>query len=113
MSIFRLDLKSCPPIAKASGQDGMKNLRTLRHPHVLACLDSVQLETECVVATGTSVDGCVRAWVGGWRVAASGRGSTMRKYDLTSGRKLGCPANHWSLCVSLAALSSRLSACLG
>ena len=52
VSIFRLDLKNCPPIAKVSGQDGMKNLRTLRHPHVLACLDSVQLETEYVIATG-------------------------------------------------------------
>eukprot|EP00903_Cladosiphon_okamuranus_P016041 g14811.t1 len=51
VSIFRLDLKTCPPIAKVSGQDGMKNLRTLRHPHVLACLDSVQLETEYVIAT--------------------------------------------------------------
>lgn len=52
MSIFRLDLKTCPPISKVSGQNGMKNLRTLRHPHVLACLDSVQLETEYVIATG-------------------------------------------------------------
>ncbi|CAN0423735.1 unnamed protein product, partial [Hapterophycus canaliculatus] len=51
VSIFRLDLKTCPPIAKVAGQDGMKSLRTLRHPHVLACLDSVQLETEYVIAT--------------------------------------------------------------
>ena len=52
MSIFRLDLKTCPPIAKVSGADGVKSLRTLRHPHVLSCLDSVQLETEYVIATG-------------------------------------------------------------
>ncbi|CAN0065605.1 unnamed protein product [Pylaiella littoralis] len=51
VSIFRLDLKTCPPIAKVAGQDAMKSLRTLRHPHVLACLDSVQLETEYVIAT--------------------------------------------------------------
>ncbi|CAN0492965.1 unnamed protein product, partial [Ectocarpus sp. 8 AP-2014] len=51
VSIFRLDLKTCPPIARVSGQEGMKSLRTLRHPHVLACLDSVQLETEYVIAT--------------------------------------------------------------
>eukprot|EP00752_Nemacystus_decipiens_P008452 g7555.t1 len=61
VSIFRLDLKSCPPIAKVSGQDGMKNLRTLRHPHVLACLDSVQLETEYVIATEEVIP--LKKWV--------------------------------------------------
>lgn len=61
MSIFRLDLKTCPPIAKVSGQDGMKSLRTLRHPHVLACLDSVQLETEYVIATGDLIDTLLRS----------------------------------------------------
>ena len=52
MSIFRLTLKTCPPIAGVAGKAGMQSLRTLRHPHVLACLDSVQLETEYVIATG-------------------------------------------------------------
>ncbi|CAN0502662.1 unnamed protein product, partial [Laminaria digitata] len=51
VSIFRLTLKTCPPIAGVAGKAGMQSLRTLRHPHVLACLDSVQLETEYVIAT--------------------------------------------------------------
>eukprot|EP00904_Undaria_pinnatifida_P002672 jgi/Undpi1/12405/HiC_scaffold_5.g02077.m1 len=51
VSIFRLTLKTCPPIAGVAGKAGMQSLRTLRHPHILACLDSVQLETEYVIAT--------------------------------------------------------------
>ena len=52
VSIFRLTLKTCPPIAREAAKAGMQSLRTLRHPHVLACLDSVQLDTEYVIATG-------------------------------------------------------------
>ncbi|CAN0316212.1 unnamed protein product [Ascophyllum nodosum] len=51
VSIFRLTLKTCPPIAREAAKAGMQSLRTLRHPHVLACLDSVQLDTEYVIAT--------------------------------------------------------------
>lgn len=63
VSIFRLTLKTCPYYGQTGGRHGFQKLRTLRHPYVLACLDSAELETEIVLATGTfDVTGVVCPW---------------------------------------------------
>lgn len=56
MSIFRLILKTCPYFATESGRHGVQKLRTLKHPHVLACLEAAEMEMEIVLATGGSSD---------------------------------------------------------
>jgi SCY1-like protein 1 len=51
VSIFRLNKKGLSALLLESGQRGFQKLRSLRHPHILACLDGAELETDIVMAT--------------------------------------------------------------
>jgi SCY1-like protein 1 len=61
VTIFRLDKKRNSAADVEAGKRGFLRLRTLRHPHVLACIDGAELDGEVVLATEPVVS--LRSWM--------------------------------------------------
>ncbi|CAM9471877.1 unnamed protein product [Chrysoparadoxa australica] len=51
VNIFRLDKTKTSSSCREAGQRCFSKLRSLRHPFILSCIDSAELETELVLAT--------------------------------------------------------------